>query len=357
MNQLILTCDPDFVSLALDELEKATSVKAGEHLDEGVYLVTIGETFWELAQRWMSKPPIFVRHICPVLETVPLNLDSSDIESIQKSLIENIAPFVDAEETFSIQSRTFGKLPFKRFDINTALSQAVTESTGAKLDVRKPTQIISVLCVGPDEQGGEDLQAAAYLGISLASQNLSDWAGGMRRFAREEGQISRSEFKLLEAIEVFNIELPPRGVALDLGASPGGWTRVLRQHEQYVTAIDPGELDPRVRADRSVRHKRIIAETYLESEPDTFDIVVNDMRIDARDSARLMNAYAPYIYIHGSALVTLKLPEQGREAIVDHALNILGQAYSIEGVRHLFHNRSEVTVYLKPHKKRYADES
>ena len=51
----------------------------------------------------------------------------------------------------------------------------------------------------------------------------------MRRFAREEGQVSRAEFKLLEAIELFGVAVREHGVALDLGASPGGWTRVLRR--------------------------------------------------------------------------------------------------------------------------------
>lgn len=52
-----------------------------------------------------------------------------------------------------------------------------------------------------------------------------------------------AEFKLLEALEVFGIVLPSHGVALDLAAAPGGWTRVLRRAGEYVTAIDPGELD------------------------------------------------------------------------------------------------------------------
>ena len=90
----------------------------------------------------------------------------------------------------------------------------------------------------------------ALAGLSRAERNISDWAGGMRRFAREEGQISRAEFKLLEALEVFRIVLPPRGVALDLGASPGGLTGVLRQLDQYVTAVDPGELGPRLAGQR-----------------------------------------------------------------------------------------------------------
>ena len=183
---------------------------------------------------------------------------------------------------------------------------------------------------------------------SVDSYNLSDWAGGKRRFAREKGQISRAEFKLLEALELFAIDLPPHSVALDLGAAPGGWTRVLRQKEQFVTAVDPARLHPRVARDSGVRHKQMTAEAYLKAGPDRFDFIVNDMRLDARDSARLMVAYAPYLYRHGAAIMTLKLPEENREKIIDHTFDILRQAYVIAGARQLFHNRSEITVYLKP---------
>jgi 23S rRNA (cytidine2498-2'-O)-methyltransferase len=183
--------------------------------------------------------------------------------------------------------------------------------------------------------------------LSPAIYNLSDWAGGVRRFAREPGQISRSEFKLLEALEVFKIELPPHGLALDLGAAPGGWTRVLRQQGQYVTAIDPAILDDRLSGDKGIRYRRVTAEAYLADGPDQFDLIANDMRMDARDSARLMAAYARYLYPHGCALMTLKLPELNRRTLLQHALDILGKSYVLAGARQLFHNRSEITVYLK----------
>ncbi len=199
-----------------------------------------------------------------------------------------------------------------------------------------------------DTPSDADAPYIAFAGVSLASQNLSDWAGGMRRFRRDPDRISRSEFKLLEAFEVFDVDLPPRGVALDLGSSPGGWAHVLRQHEQYVTAVDPGELDSRVASDSGVRHKRMTAEKYLAREPDTFDIIVNDMRMDARDSARLMVDYAGQLYRHGLAIMTLKLPEHDRQAVIDKAFGILRRRYEIAGARQLFHNRSEITVLLKP---------
>ena len=72
------------------------------------------------------------------------------------------------------------------------------------------------------------------------------------------------------------------------------------------------------------------------------------MRMDARDSARLMASYAKHLYSHGSALMTLKLPTEGRRPLLEETFQILRKAYTIGGARQLFHNRSEATVYLKP---------
>lgn len=345
---LILTAEADFLDLALDELRQADPAAQTTALAAGILLVSSEHSFFELAEVWRQSPPIFIRHICPVQEIAPLrNKLNADLSILKQHVTEAILPLVEPELAFSVQTRVLADLPYKPFDLNNPIAEVIS-STGAPLDVRAPQQILSVVCATRiTNHESRTTNYAAYLGLSLAIHNLSNWAGGMRRFARESEQVSRAEFKLLEALEIFNIQLPPRGVALDLGASPGGWTRVLRQCDQYVTAIDPGELDPRVAKDRGVRHKRMTAEQYLADEPDQFDLIVNDMRMDARDSARLMVAYAKQLYRHGLVIMTLKLPEQNRRPVIDHALKLLQQAYTLVGARQLFHNRSEITVCLR----------
>jgi len=335
---LILTADPDFVDLAQAECRQARpDAQFLDQLSPGVWTVALPTGFVALAEQWQGQPPIFVRHICPVQTTIPLSETARDVTMLERAVKRDFVELVGPELPFSVQTRIFTAAPYKPFDVNARLSDAIRTITGTPLDVRNPVQVLSVVAAA----------GTAYLGLSLAAHNLSDWAGGERRFARDEGQISRAEFKLLEALAVFKIELPPRGVALDLGAAPGGWTRVLRQRRQYVTAVDPADLHPSLQADANVRHKRVTAEAYLAEGPDTFDLIVNDMRLDARDSARLMVAYAPYLYPHGIALMTFKLPQEKRQQALDHAFNILRQAYKIAGARQLFHNRSEITVYLK----------
>jgi 23S rRNA (cytidine2498-2'-O)-methyltransferase len=347
-DRLILSADPDFVRLATDELQDASpGATLIETLAPGVLLVQLAEPFSALAARWRAKPPVFVRHICPVQWSIPLAGDAEDLSALSDLARSEVTPQLDSTQPFSVQSRIFGKLPYKPYDLNTSLSATLTTVSGATVDVRNPVRVVSVVCVAA--AGIEpDAPAIGMLGVSSANDNLSDWAGGMRRFAREAGQVSRSEFKLLEALEHFAIELPAHGVALDLGAAPGGWTRILRQLGQYVTAVDPGELDSRLASDRHIRHKRMTAEAYLAADPDSFDLIVNDMRMDARDSARLMVSYARLLYPHGNALMTLKLPAHNTRRVLDHALKLLSQTYRIAGVRQLFHNRSEVTVYLRP---------
>jgi 23S rRNA (cytidine2498-2'-O)-methyltransferase len=342
--QYIISADEGSLDLALKELY-AVDGKAtvGLEFGPGVLLINGSLSFAEVAAAWAEKPPIFVRHVSPVQSVLTLDTGANWGALLALVAAEEILPHLNPALPFSVQSRVFPHVDFKPFEANQQIAQVAVDQFGLTLDVREPEQVVSV--VARSDAGDPP---TFYLGASPTAHNLSDWAGGMRRFAREEGQISRAEFKLLEAIDVFGLALPARGTALDLGAAPGGWTRVLRNFEQYVTAVDPGELDPRLAADRGVRHKRMTAEAYLDSGADPFDIIVNDMRMDGRDSARLMTSYARLLYPHGWALMTLKLPELKRESILDHAFTILRNRYTIAGARQLFHNRSEITIYLRP---------
>ncbi len=333
--KLILTADPAFSEMALAEMKKADSEMTVLHeLAAGVFAIGFADDFFVPAELWRKHPPVFVRHISPV----QLQIASADVQQIVTETVAEFVDWVDPEFSFSVQTRLLEKVDFKPFAVNTAVSQALQEVTNAQLDVRNPTQILSVVVT----------QEVTYIGLSLAVHNISNWAGGVRRFRREAGQISRAEFKLLEALEWFGLDLAPRGLALDLGAAPGGWTRILRQKDQVVTAIDPNMLDFGLQEDGEINHLAITAEEYLEMEPERFDLIVNDMRMDARDSARVMVAYAPYLFADGVGIMNFNLPNENRESVLDHALNILKRPYRIVGVRHLFHNRSEVTVMMKP---------
>lgn len=368
MHRVISTSDPDFAAAGLRELRRVDpSLAVVATLAPGVSLLRTQLSFDELTRRLRDHPPVFIRHLCPVDELVdlsPLPDRSAMLAALREAAVA-LAPRLDPARRFSVQTRLFGDdWPFGPFDVNQALSEAVREATGAPLDVRKPEQVFSVLLHAAED--GEGRRRTGYLGLSGVEQNISAWTGGARRFAREPDQISRSEFKLLEAVELFGLSdwiasLATRGrrqatrgrqrgaapKALDLGAAPGGWTRLLRAWGFEVVAVDPAPLDPRLEADPHVRHVPLTAEAFLQRNRERFDLITNDIRLDARDSARLMRTAARALSVpDGRALMTLKLPSRDPEQVMHQALAHLLGRYRLIGARQLFHNRNEVTVVL-----------
>ncbi|MBV9228488.1 MAG: hypothetical protein JOZ18_04170, partial [Chloroflexi bacterium] len=170
-------------------------------------------------------------------------------------------------------------------------------------------------------------------------------------FAQTSEQISRAEFKLLEALEVFDITLPKDARALDLGAAPGGWTRLLLDAGMSVVAVDPANLDPRIVRRKRLEHYRGYAENYLEGalrRHNRFAVIVNDMRMDAREAARLLAKASDCLQTDGFVVSVFKLPHATREinplTTLKEAMRILNERYGIVRARQLFHNRQEVTV-------------
>jgi 23S rRNA (cytidine2498-2'-O)-methyltransferase len=347
-NLLIVTAHPEFLDAALDELrhldKRLTRV---ELLAEGITLCATPDVV-ALARLAAEQHPIFVRHIAPVQVIVPLTHTEQDVSELAAA-IASLPAFEQLEpgQRFAVQTRLIQsdgvmvKRPYSSGYLNQALAEAIAEETRAIESIKKPQIVVSLLCTA--EKG--------YAGISPAQENLSDWPGGARHFAQTPEQISRAEFKLLEGLEVFGVTLPEKGRALDLGAAPGGWTRLLLEAGLQVVAVDPARLDPRLTNQPRLEHYRGYAETYLENAVEahkSFDIIVNDMRMDARDAARLLGQAARCLRRDGFVISMFKLPHATHEinplATLKEALRLLDRYYGVVHARQLFHNRQEVTV-------------
>ncbi len=347
MSDVILTADPNFIGLAWQEFSQAAR-QPRKRLEPSANLIvaTSKGGFPALAERIRQSRPTFLRHICPADHLVSLSGNAeSDVGELRKLIRDELADEMVTGLSFSVQTRISGvTMRYKPFDVNKPLSDETVRQTGATLNVREPKQIISVLITQLEGQ------AVAFVGLSQAAHNLSNWAGGERRYRREDNRISRAEFKLLEAFEWFNLKMPAGGEALDLGAAPGGWTRVVRQLERPlpVVAVDPGELHPSLYEDDGVKHVRKSAEIHLLNlkPAQRFALILNDMRLDGRRSAEVMVDYAPYLADDGYAIMTVKLPQFHPHQRLDATVRILRNGYNIVGTKQLFHNRNEVTVLL-----------
>ena len=170
---------------------------------------------------------------------------------------------------------------------------------------------------------------------------------GECRIPRAKTSVSRAEQKLLEALEL----CPRLGGrrALDLGAAPGGWTRILAERGFQVDAVDPAELDPRVAALPEVRHHATTAGVFLEQQKGiAYQVMVCDMKMEPVMASRLMLEFAPLLDQHGWLILTLKLPK-GPSAlkVARESLESLSSSFQIIQARQLFFNRNEVTVIAR----------
>jgi 23S rRNA (cytidine2498-2'-O)-methyltransferase len=356
---LIVTAHQEFIDTAFDELKRFNKrLLYGELLAPGILLCTLPSDthphdLTSIARRAIQQRPIFVRHLAPVQAVIHLSKSESDISELALALA-NLPTFTLLErgQRFAVQARLLqtdmeavragsNKHAYSSGHVNQLLAEAIAEETGAVESIKKPQVVVSLLCT----------MEKAYLGISLTTDNLSDWPGGARHFALLPEQISRAEFKLLEALEVFGVTLPSQGMALDLGAAPGGWTRMLLEAGMQVVAVDPAKLDARLSGQPHLEHYRGYAEDYLEEalkRRRKFNVITNDMRMDAREAARLLVQASACLLSDGFIISVLKLPHETSEIDplknLSEALRLLQRHFAIVQARQLFHNRQEVTV-------------
>jgi 23S rRNA (cytidine2498-2'-O)-methyltransferase len=189
---------------------------------------------------------------------------------------------------------------------------------------------------------------ACYVGVS-AIANSAAWPMGIPRLRMPSGAPSRSTLKLAEAFMQFlpGREFEPGLTAVDLGASPGGWTWQLVKRGFHVAAVDNGPMDPALLDTGQVKHRRTDGFHYQPADP--VDWMVCDMIESPSRIAALVAAWIERGWCR-ECIFNLKLPmkkrfeEVGRcRALIDEALG--GGGYYLR-LKQLYHDREEVTGYL-----------
>jgi 23S rRNA (cytidine2498-2'-O)-methyltransferase len=347
-NLLIITAQPEFLEAAVNELkifDKRLTIQ--KLLAPGIALCEDPDV-QPLMHMATREKPIFVRHLAPVQATIQLENSDKDFGTLAIA-IADLPTFSMLERgtRFAVQTRLVQseensiKRNYSGGQLNQQLAAAIVEETGAVESIKRPQIVVSIL-------GAAD---KAYIGISDVTENVSAWPGGMRHFAQTQEQLSRAEFKLLEALETFEVEFPDHGLALDLGAAPGGWSRLLLEAGMNVVAVDPANLDQKLMQHPRLKHYQDYAENFLEeavTRKIRFDIITNDMRMDAREAARLLIPAGRCLKPEGFVISVLKLPHTTQEInplkTLKAALKTLQSHYGVVQAHQLFHNRQEVTV-------------
>lgn len=338
LSRIYFSADEDYLFAATTELREvfpgATFRQHGPDLGS---IEGDGVSIANVASIAMSKemPIVFVRHLMRGVGELPL---PATIDELANTVAQAVASWQHFPVPASVSLQVWGsgseppELPIRMDEMWHLLADALRD---AGIDVaRAGRDHVLSACVTPE---------GIVLGSNQRGNALSDWPGGRVRLSKPKGQIARSEFKLEELLRSHTIKLP-EGAALDLGASPGGWTRILREHKLMVWAVDPADLDPRIASDRGVKHVRTTAGAFLHDTDRTFDLIVNDMRMTPPLSCELMLSASGHLNPGGMMIQTLKIsPHHGLD-MVRQSMQTLRRRYDLDFVRQLQHNRNEVTV-------------
>lgn len=326
MTHAILTCSPYFTDFALRELQRHHPQAAlVEQISPQHLLVDFPEKFGALIQPWREQLPIYIHHLFPVHRTLTLTGTSEDFNRLRcesQSL---------CQDAYTTQSCVLGEYAYSAVALEQALCPGQTISNTLKSHGR----ILSVLVV--DQR--------CFMGIAWKAPNLNGFINRPRFY--DEPVPNRAGLKLLESLATFNVKLRSGDYALDLGAAPGAWTEILRRRGMHVTAVAPRPMYDWLATDPMVRPHCMTAEEYLPICDTVYDLIVNDMKLDPQDSARLMTDYAAHLRPGGIAIMTLKLRLRDPRRVMDHTFRILRKTYKIIRVRQLLNNRKEVTLFLR----------
>jgi 23S rRNA (cytidine2498-2'-O)-methyltransferase len=293
-------------------------------------IVENGPTIEELAEAADRGRIVFVRHLTVEIASFPID----EVPPAHELAELILAELPRHPKVLAVQTWTDGP------SSGGSYYHLLEDALGARgIELTRSGQDTVVSCFAS--------RKALVLGVNHRDLSLSDWPGGRMRLARSDDRLSRSEFKLEEAIQTFDLRLPEGGKALDLGASPGGWTRILRQYGQEVWSVDPGELDLRIANDRKIHHIGTTAGEFFRRNQIRFDVVVNDMRMDQVLSARVMLDAIPHLRRGALAIVTLKGGGRNPLDAARRGMDVLRKEYDVLHARQLHHNRNEITVVAR----------
>ncbi len=335
--RLLFSAAEDYLVPATEELrELFPDARFGAIGSDLGWIEAEGLSIGALAEACRDTPTIFIRHLMREVGSIPADRAAS-LEDVVAIAIGTWTQLPIKSEV-SLQVWTIGDvhLGYRADELRHALADALGER-GLSVARSGQEQILGAI-VTPE---------GVILGLNSLDSALSDWPGGQVRLSKPKGQISRSEFKLEELFRVHDLDVPESGIAIDLGASPGGWTRILRQRGLTVWAVDPATLDPRIATDASVHHVRMTAGPFLHMTDVIADLVVNDMRMDPDLSVSVMLDAAKRLQPGGMMIQTLKVTPHNTLRTVRRVLHDLQRSYDIVWTGQLHHNRNEVTVVAR----------
>ncbi len=174
----------------------------------------------------------------------------------------------------------------------------------------------------------------------------SPFVGGRAVNEADKDAPSSAHRKLREALRWLDVELGADDIVVDLGAAPGGWTRVARDAGAKVVAVDRARLDEVLERDPLVVHvKKDAKDIDLSSYAPT--VIVCDVVWEPQHAVEIARRCLAVTTLR-AAVITLKLKREPVQwDVLDEAKRLVRDAPLLARLKHLSANKHEVTLLLR----------
>ena len=166
---------------------------------------------------------------------------------------------------------------------------------------------------------------------------------GLAVVADDDVAPASSYRKLLEAITCMGMQPLPGQQAVDLGASPGGWTHVLRRAGAHVTAVDRAPLAPHLMRDPQVRF--VTGDAFAWRPEAQVDWLVSDIIAFPERVAELLQAWCGG-HLAKHMIVQMKFRGEPDWLALQAALDVARTCGYATRAKHFFNDKNEVTLML-----------
>ena len=227
------------------------------------------------------------------------------------------------------------------------------EKEGFKVSMDKPEVLIYAVL----------FNWSCYSGITRYASGKKELLNPIRHYNHSRSGISRAEMKIEEAFDRFGIKAR-KGIAIDLGAAPGGWSCFLAKRGFSVIAIDNAKLDTEkinasgvhmeVCSDNSkpkrgtiLHYKMGFQEAYSKLRNTKADLIADDMNISPAESAAAVTKYLDMLKKNGICIMTVKSVTKNITKHISVIRKELEGKLEIERIAVLPSNRQELTILCR----------
>lgn len=214
--------------------------------------------------------------------------------------------------------------------------QATTSRT-SRLPTGRNQRVLDVVVVEPGQW---------WVSWHRAELPQQQWPGGIVPVKCPPQAVSRAYLKMEEALQWSAFPFRSGDEWVELGCSPGGSCQALLDHGQFVTGIDPAEVDPLLLERTNFRHLRKRTVEVRRSEFRDVDWLAADMNVVpgyALDTVEAIVAHRR-VSIRG-LILTLKFPDwKLAKELPEYLSRIHSWGYRDLRARQLAHNAREVCV-------------